>query len=159
MEQLKICTKCSVSKTLDSFYLRPRTIKCRQSWCKECHLSYKRNLKAKYNWRLLRIPRYKFSDYRNESRRRKLVFNLDLNFFQELVLKPCFYCGIEPAENELNGIDRFDNSIGYVLDNCVPCCSDCNYSKRTRTSQEFIDHCQRIVNFQKTKTNPIKGVS
>lgn len=36
-----------------------------------------------------------------------------------------------------NGVDRVDNALGYTPDNCVPCCSRCNYAKRAMPRGEF----------------------
>lgn len=56
--------------------------------------------------------------------------------------KPCHYCGeaIPTA-----GLDRVDNTKGYVLDNLVSCCTFCNAAKNTQTMDEFIVRCKKIV--------------
>lgn len=36
-----------------------------------------------------------------------------------------------------NGIDRVDNTKGYIPSNCVPCCKVCNTAKSTLTIDEF----------------------
>ncbi len=38
-------------------------------------------------------------------------------------------CGVENTDSQYNGIDRVDNSKGYILSNCKPCCGHCNYIK------------------------------
>jgi len=43
------------------------------------------------------------------------------------------------------GIDRWDNSQGYLADNVVPCCKDCNRAKNTRTPREFVEGCRAIA--------------
>lgn len=69
--------------------------------------------------------------------------------FKELSLRNCFYCGALPRKNARgivrNGIDRKDNSIGYLMDNCVTCCLWCNRTKSTRSSEEFEQHALSIV--------------
>lgn len=47
-----------------------------------------------------------------------------------------------------NGIDRVDNSVGYVLSNCVPCCSTCNRMKGTMSSEEFKEKIKLIYSRQ-----------
>jgi hypothetical protein len=44
-----------------------------------------------------------------------------------------------------NGIDRKINSIGYVYENCLPCCEICNKAKGTRTYEEYIEWMNRIA--------------
>jgi hypothetical protein len=85
--------------------------------------------------------------------------------FITLSTDKCFYCGIEPRENLIsynpyirnceknntvidkqyaerkiiftNGIDRVDNNKGYILGNCVPCCTMCNRSKMDYSKEDF----------------------
>jgi hypothetical protein len=45
------------------------------------------------------------------------------------ILMPCYYCNIEANDTQYNGIDRFDNSIGYTMDNTVTACKLCNLTK------------------------------
>lgn len=71
----------------------------------------------------------------------------------EISQRDCYYCGSHPASVNpsrngtfvYNGIDRINNDFGYLLDNVVPCCGDCNRSKFKRTEEEFILHCQQVA--------------
>ena len=72
----------------------------------------------------------------------KREFSLTENEFRILVKSNCFYCGVEPKQKIIlsarendntkkyiflyNGIDRQNNEIGYIIENCVPCCGTCN---------------------------------
>jgi hypothetical protein len=75
---------------------------------------------------------------------RGLVFELTLEEFKTVVSWPCLYCG---EDKEPRGIDRWDNAIGYVMYNCIPCCSMCNYIKNDYSGAEFIDRCRRIIEY------------
>lgn len=44
-----------------------------------------------------------------------------------------------------NGIDRKNNSRGYSIINCVPCCTTCNMMKKTLGYEEFLEHCNKIT--------------
>jgi hypothetical protein len=100
-----------------------------------------------------------YRKYKKSASDRKYSFNLDIEYFKKLTSSNCYYCGIEPyrinnnrtkRENEhyvYNGIDRIDNSIGYEIENCVPCCRECNVSKGERTTEEFINWIKRVHNF------------
>ena len=59
-----------------------------------------------------------------------------------LFVRPCLYCGSPPEP--INGIDRFDNDVGYTLCNTVPCCAPCNYMKHTMSAREFVLRCTRV---------------
>lgn len=65
-----------------------------------------------------------------------------------LLQQPCYYCGTEPNQGSrlssthngafiYNGLDRVDNSKGYIIDNVVSCCKICNVAKNTQTLEEF----------------------
>jgi hypothetical protein len=88
-------------------------------------------------------------------------FNLSLEEFHKLLTSNCYYCGKEPNKicytaflKELNilknGIDRLDSSLGYVLENCVSCCSSCNFEKGTQSIKEFVENT--IRRFQHLKS-------
>lgn len=90
----------------------------------------------------------RYPEYRNNAKRRGIEFALTSDEFKELTEKPCHYCGgysIEWNENSRgNGIDRKDPNKGYFIDNCVPCCSMCNFWKRSIPYEKFIRYIRRI---------------
>lgn len=94
--------------------------------------------------------------YWHSAKRRGLVLELSTNTFIELIQSPCSYCGKAPSNvirdrqtgtNYYTGIDRVDNSKGYIEGNVVPACKICNLIKHTMTSAEFLEHVQRIYNY------------
>lgn len=93
--------------------------------------------------------------YKNSARKRGYVFELTKEDFLEITTKSCHYCGQEPS-NEFttnsntgifvySGIDRMDNTKGYTVDNCVPCCKICNVMKQQLSISEFYAHIKQIV--------------
>jgi hypothetical protein len=68
--------------------------------------------------------------------------------FSDLTQKECHYCGKEGP----NGIDRIDNTTGYVLSNCVPCCKHCNYVKGDLSKEDFETWKKRFI----SKNNPME---
>lgn len=96
--------------------------------------------------------------YKRHAKERNLIFSLTECEFLDLCKKDCFYCGKEPS-NRLykqnkdgtemnfiyNGIDRIENTIGYVLENCVPCCKICNYMKRETSFSQWKKHMELIL--------------
>jgi hypothetical protein len=104
-----------------------------------------------------------FSDvwqtYRLGAIKRGYSFNLTKDQFREITTKNCFYCGEKPSMSRkfrgkmkipsyvYNGIDRLNNDIGYELSNCVPCCSFCNYSKKSMTKEAFLNKIKQIFEF------------
>lgn len=89
-----------------------------------------------------------FSNYRSGAKRRNLEFDLSLEEFKDLTNKKCHYCdsatGACKEDNSMTcGIDRKNPSIGYTLENCVPCCGTCNTSKMDMSYDDFIAHTKR----------------
>lgn len=92
-----------------------------------------------------------YREYKRGAIKRNLSFELTFDEFLNITSKPCTYCGKEPYINngnvqymqtkanpwKHNGIDRLDTTKGYTLDNCVPCCSNCNYAKHDLTLENF----------------------
>ena len=72
------------------------------------------------------------SAYRHKDKVKNLDFNLDRSFMEELMSKPCIYCG----DTKLIGSDRIDNSKGHTKDNVVSCCYTCNVVRQDLFSVE-----------------------
>jgi len=96
-------------------------------------------------------------EYRTGARARGYVFDLTDEQFAQLTSGDCFYCGAVPSRRKsyknatqhsaytFNGVDRVDNAVGYVAENCVSCCSRCNVAKATSTQAEFLEICRAVA--------------
>lgn len=94
--------------------------------------------------------------YKQSAKKRNLVFELSLEEFKNITKQNCHYCGsigtpfaenCNKKSNGLyigNGIDRKDNSLGYILENCLPCCTWCNQMKLNKTYEEFVTQIRTI---------------
>lgn len=100
--------------------------------------------------------------YRSGAERRGYTFTLTREQCQGYFKSPCYYCGVDPKQSQVlmsyptytyyyNGIDRLDNDLGYVEENCVPCCSFCNKAKSVHTLEEFENWIERLVQFNTVK--------
>lgn len=86
-----------------------------------------------------------FNDYKLGAKTRNIIFDLTFDEVYDIANKKCYYCNKSPERIiatiggiiQVNGIDRVDNSLGYIKSNCVPCCSECNLKKR-EVSKEII---------------------
>lgn len=83
-------------------------------------------------------PHYK--TYVKGATTRNIEFRLSDLEFSEIVQQPCYLCGL----SDKNGIDRFDNSKGYLLENCRPCCGHCNLMKKDRTYESILRNAEHI---------------
>jgi len=102
------------------------------------------------------------NSYTREAQERGYVWKLTIEQFKEITSKNCYYCGLEPKQishgksrmngnYEHNGIDRKNNDIGYIYENCVPCCKECNFAKRKMKETDFINMVKRIYEYQLKK--------
>ena len=98
-----------------------------------------------------RIRNYRSEKFRNienfykiyvvSARARNYTCELSFDTFKSLVLDKCHYCDYK-NDSEVNGIDRVNNSLGYVTENCVACCKTCNRMKNYLHPQFFIEICR-----------------
>jgi hypothetical protein len=75
---------------------------------------------------------------------RNLEFQLSRTNFSEIIKNKCYLCGKEPRVNHRNGIDRFNNSLGYTIENARPCCSTCNIMKNRYSYADMICKFEKI---------------
>lgn len=88
-----------------------------------------------------------YNRYLARAAEKDLEFVLTKNEFSKFVNDKCYYCDKENSESHNNGIDRKDNEIGYIIENCVSCCRECNYMKGGLNENEFIETCKRISEY------------
>lgn len=131
MKQFVKCVKCKQEKHNFSYAL-----------CWPCYDFYKK--KREENQAISEI-RKRYCSYSNFAKEKNREFLISFNFFTNLVKSPCFYCG-DFSKTNINGIDRTDNSIGYIESNCVSCCWTCNRMKNSLGKEEFLFHCSKIAN-------------
>ena len=95
----------------------------------------------------------KLKHYQYEARKNNYEWSLTFDEFQNLITQPCKYCGDSSGgENCYRGIDRINNSLGYTLQNCVPCCKLCNLMKYVYPVDQFLTQCKAIANCQTLST-------
>lgn len=139
--------------------------------CLEKELLIKRN-SLDYG---LASKRYLYGTYKRNARKRNLCFELNFDDFIKLTSANCFYCGVAPknkikrsintnGEYNSNGIDRLNNTKGYLLTNCVSCCKICNRAKMDSNIEEFLEWIINLkINYDKIdgilKTLDVQKVS
>lgn len=98
-----------------------------------------------------------YDGYTASAARRGYKFEITYEDFLLFANSCCFYCGQEPMAHKTgrngvcvyNGIDRFDNLQGYTKDNCVPCCTECNWRKGTAADgHSFLGWIRRVYLYQ-----------
>ena len=85
-------------------------------------------------------PVYRYHKYKYSAKKRGYIFNLTKDTFISLLNFTCHYCN----SSENIGVDRKDNNIGYIKENCLPCCKECNYLKKSLSYEHFTSLCKKI---------------
>ncbi len=134
------CTKCKKTKREDEFHRDRKNKSGFKSVCKKCdnkrRKEYSQTLDGKY------------SEYNHHAKERGIDFNLTKEQFSLFWKMPCSYCN---SPIQTIGIDRLDSSKGYEIDNCVSCCFVCNSMKNGHQKKFFLEHIDKICDFQKSQ--------
>lgn len=95
-----------------------------------------------------------FRNCKKSALERNYIFQLSLEEFKNIINQNCHYCSESPQNRSFstknndsyiaNGIDRKDNHIGYILENCLPCCIICNRAKGSLPYQSFLNYLSRF---------------
>lgn len=105
-----------------------------------------------------------YAYYKANAERTNKKFELNQELFFKLTQRNCTYCGIPPVTEQkiyrskvdriyesfiYNGIDRLDSNIGYIPENVVTCCKDCNRAKMSLSVSDFKALIKRIYEYLK----------
>ena len=98
-----------------------------------------------------RVKNSLIQEYKNSTKQRGLMYDLSEKCLFTFVKANCHYCGKPPNKPHrkcdtflYNGLDRVDNSIGYIASNVVPCCYICNKMKGVLSVEDFMKHINKI---------------
>ena len=94
-----------------------------------------------------------YSEYVRRAISKNLMFEVPECLFDSKREMPCYICGKDKTEKHNNGIDRVDNTKGYLIDNIQSCCWNCNFMKKNYDYECFLD--KLILIYQNQKTYPI----
>lgn len=153
---LKNCVNCTVVLTdlnWDTWNKERKYYIC--TACKNLRIRTSRAYSNKRKTKITRIHNRseiqrrlirKFNDVLISAARRNIEFLLSRDEFIAITEKPCVYCNSESTKQKPNGLDRIDSSKSYTLDNVASCCKLCNFGKNQLTVEEYIQHCEKVVN-------------
>jgi hypothetical protein len=142
---VRVCIMCG--NEFDCFMTKHKreSVKCRH--CQE--MMHRQDEKREgrervFKKEMLLYPSTYYKHYKSGALKRELPFELTLEHFKILISKPCFYCNHHVSE-EANGIDRVDNTKGYIIDNCISCCEMCNRLKHILEIDFFLERSKQIA--------------
>jgi len=94
-----------------------------------------------------------YNSYATRAKKKGLDFSLTQDEFDDLRKRECYICGNQYSH--LIGVDRVNNSRGYTLDNCKPCCNMCNLIKREYTLDSVLSRCADVAKLHSVDINNI----
>ena len=96
-------------------------------------------------------------EYKYRANKKKLPFEITPDEYITYVNKNnCYICGKQPTATHKNGIDRVDNTLGYIKENIQSCCGECNYMKNKFDYNDFMDKIENIYNNYKEKGRSVE---
>jgi hypothetical protein len=142
-----VVTRPALRATLNGSPTGTKSCGCSRMTGKGTRKAYKRKMTARQA-----AMNKAYNVYKKSAIKRSLDFNLARDRFHSLIESNCHYCGAEPSMKKIddsiisenyiyfhNGLDRIDNSLGYIDSNVLPCCPICNHAKHTLTYNDFIE--------------------
>jgi hypothetical protein len=80
-------------------------------------------------------PRKRWTSARFNASKKGIIWQIKFDDYCKLISENCRYCEL-PINTTGIGLDRKDSSLGYLLENVVPCCFICNTVKNAFLSFE-----------------------
>ena len=101
-----------------------------------------------------------FSGYESSAESRHISFDINKDDFTKIQKRiKCYICGKPNVKGEhTNGIDRKNNDIGYLIDNCELCCGNCNYLKGKLCYDVFMEQCIKITKYNLDELDDLYGI-
>lgn len=90
-----------------------------------------------------------YKQYEQGAISRGKSFEISQELFENIRIQECYLCGKQNSAQHKNGIDRVDNSKGYIEGNIMSCCWDCNGMKRDYTFDDLLAKMAKICENKK----------
>jgi len=145
------CTLCNYLKhvmPVDLFFMRIEHILTHKDKLVDC-------------WHPEAFPNFlsgDYDDFAKSAKVRRIEFHLTKTEFTEIVKHDCYLCGKSNRGNHRNGVDRFDNDLGYTVENARPCCNTCNMMKNRFSYSDVMEKFERIYVYR-IQRNPVEEPS
>lgn len=97
----------------------------------------------------MRTDKSRWTKFKRDCVERDLQCGLTFEQFVLISHQDCFYCGESYLDTTGSRLDRMDNDQGYLPDNVVACCFQCNGAKGNRFSAEEMKMAMEIILFMR----------
>ena len=85
-----------------------------------------------------------YNRYKKNACDKNLQFKLTCEEFVVITSHKCYLCDKESNEYNINGVDRVNNTKGYIHKNVLTCCAECNYMKHINDIFKFIKKLYKV---------------
>jgi hypothetical protein len=85
----------------------------------------------------------RWDEYKKRATKKGVPFELSKEVWEKMIVDECVYCHRSPTT--WFGIDRIVPLSGYVNDNVVTCCFDCNLDKHVQDVDTMKERNERIA--------------
>ena len=151
----KICNRCENILILSHNWTTGRQKK-NDYICKPCVNTRHKSRSAYKQQRITNTVKKQFdkrlslkiTNFMMDAKKRNKSLEFSYAEIGHLMQQSCTYCG---DKEQYNGLDRVDSSKGYLKTNVVPCCAVCNIAKNTLSSEDYIEHCKKVIAFRSLK--------
>ncbi len=95
------------------------------------------------------LIQYKIAQYRRQDKNRNRKTDIDFNFFYKTIINQkfrCYYCKKYCDKHGKNcfTLDRKDNDLGHLKENCILSCRSCNTKKNNRKFDIFVEEVKNL---------------
>jgi hypothetical protein len=168
---VKQCSKCKIKKKNSEFNKQTKSKDGMAVWCRVCMNSYDKNYRDTKAGYLINA----LSSAKNRAKNKKVDFQLDLEYLQNIATKTCPVFGVDLLyASSKNGagypnihaasLDRIIPELGYVKGNVVFISNYANLIKSNATEVELYavadwlhDKRKEVLNAFKIKPSPVSA--
>lgn len=145
------CIHCNSKKTQGNWYIGPT---CSNCYRKKDYWKFKKKHQKRL-YKNNRSIKSRFNRGKKSCGYRGLKWNIKLKDYEKLINSNCYYCGFDTKLQAGINLDRLNNNKGYMLNNVVPCCKNCNFIKNSiLTCKEMICVVKLIKRIRNTTNSP-----
>lgn len=107
--------------------------------------------KSPWNRKSAQKPEARYKRLFIRANLKKFKVNLTFGEYIKIIKNPCYYCNNSILSEIGGGLDRIDNSKGYIRNNVLPCCNSCNRTRGDRfTVEEMKIMINAVLNYRKS---------
>jgi len=137
----RYCNSCNSNVSKGSWYRGPKCSKCYHN--------------ERYKQNRGKTLGQKYCHLISASKRKNSVCYIKKEEYIEIIKNGCYYCGIDLYLYTGSSIDKIDPNKGYIKDNILPCCGDCNTIKMNiLTVKETLNVIKLLKELRNTDNSP-----